>query len=88
MTSGRTIYHPAIKNNSSAILRLFELALVLVRFDHLASVIVNANHNGEWLKNFDGPGNPLSAKTHEQSTRPIIRKPTRRRAIRGNPAIA
>jgi hypothetical protein len=26
-------------------LRLFELALVLVRCDHVASVIVNANHS-------------------------------------------
>jgi hypothetical protein len=25
-------------------LRLFEIALVLVRFDHVASVIVNADH--------------------------------------------
>ena len=25
-------------------LRLFEIALVLVRLDHVASVIVNANH--------------------------------------------
>jgi pimeloyl-ACP methyl ester carboxylesterase len=25
--------------------RLFELALVLVRFDHVASVVVNANHS-------------------------------------------
>jgi len=26
-------------------LRLFEIALVLVRFDHVASFIVNANHS-------------------------------------------
>jgi hypothetical protein len=33
---------PAIKNDSGAILRL---ARVFVRFDHVASVIVNANHS-------------------------------------------
>jgi hypothetical protein len=25
--------------------RLFEIALVLVRFDHIASIIINANHS-------------------------------------------
>jgi hypothetical protein len=30
---------------SRSTLRLFELALVLVRFNHVASVIVKANHN-------------------------------------------
>jgi hypothetical protein len=35
---------PAIKNDSSAILRFFEIALVLVRLDHVARFIVNANH--------------------------------------------
>jgi hypothetical protein len=39
---GRIICHPAIKNDSGAILRL---ARVFVRFDHVASVIVNANHS-------------------------------------------
>jgi hypothetical protein len=32
---------PALKN---ALLRLFELALMLVRLDHVASFIANANH--------------------------------------------
>jgi len=31
---GRIICHPAIKNDSSAILRFFEIALVLARLDH------------------------------------------------------
>jgi hypothetical protein len=30
--------------SSPFLLPLFEIALVLVRFDHVASVIVNANH--------------------------------------------
>jgi hypothetical protein len=33
---GRTIRHPAIKNDSGAILRFSEIALVLVRLDHVA----------------------------------------------------
>jgi hypothetical protein len=33
--------HPAIKNASP----LFEIARVLVRFDHVARFIVNANHS-------------------------------------------
>jgi hypothetical protein len=33
---------------ASAPLRLFELARVLVRFDHVASFIVNANHSAMW----------------------------------------
>jgi len=32
----RTIRHPAIKNDSGAILRFSEIALVLVRLDHVA----------------------------------------------------
>jgi hypothetical protein len=38
----RIICHPAIKNDSTAILRFPELALVLVRLDHVARFIVNA----------------------------------------------
>jgi hypothetical protein len=37
--------HLAIKNDSRAILRFFEIALVPVRLDHLARFIVNANHS-------------------------------------------
>jgi hypothetical protein len=33
---------------SSNFLPLFEIALVLVRFDHISSVIVNANHSVMW----------------------------------------
>jgi hypothetical protein len=36
-------WRPAIKNDSSAILRFFEIALVLVRVDHVARFIVNAD---------------------------------------------
>ncbi len=43
--SGHIICRPAIRNDSSAIVRFFELGLVLVRFDHVASFIVNANHS-------------------------------------------
>jgi hypothetical protein len=32
---------PTIKNDSGAILRFFEIAFVLVRFDHVARFIVN-----------------------------------------------
>ena len=39
----RASYHSAIKNDSRAILRFFELALMLARLDHVASVIGNAN---------------------------------------------
>ena len=36
--------------------RLFEIALVLVRFDHVASLIVNANHSScERLRCFAYP---------------------------------
>jgi hypothetical protein len=35
----------AIKNDSGAILRFFEIALVLVRFNHVASRIVNAKQS-------------------------------------------
>jgi len=41
---GRIVCHPAIKSDSSAILRFFEVAIVLERFDHVARSIVNANH--------------------------------------------
>jgi hypothetical protein len=39
--SSRIICDSAIKNDSGAILRFFENAFVLVRFDHVASVIIN-----------------------------------------------
>jgi hypothetical protein len=40
MARWRIICHPAIRNDSNAIiLRLFEIARVLVRFDHVASVM-------------------------------------------------
>ncbi len=42
---GRIIAHPAIKNDSGAILRFFEIAIVLLRLDHVASRIVNANQS-------------------------------------------
>src|SRR6266699_7156639 len=41
---GRIICHPAIENDSSAILWFFELARVLVRLDHVARFIVNTNY--------------------------------------------
>jgi hypothetical protein len=40
----RSSCHPAITNDSTAILRFSEIARVLVRLDHVASFIVNANH--------------------------------------------
>jgi hypothetical protein len=40
---GRIIYRPAIKNDSSAILRFFELALVFVHLNDIAAFIGNAN---------------------------------------------
>src|SRR6266850_6320061 len=36
---GRVVCHPAIKSDSSAILRFFEVAIVLERFDHVARSI-------------------------------------------------
>jgi hypothetical protein len=46
MTMLRGVYCPAIKSDSSAIiLRFFEIAHVLVRLDHVACFIVNANHS-------------------------------------------
>jgi hypothetical protein len=42
---GRIICHPAIKNDDGVILPLLEIALVLVRFDHIVSFIVNADHS-------------------------------------------
>jgi hypothetical protein len=43
--AGRIICHPAIKNDSGAILPFLEIARVLVCRDHAASFIVNADHN-------------------------------------------
>jgi hypothetical protein len=45
MTSWPDICHPAIKNDSGAILRFFEIARVLVRFKHVARFIVNADYS-------------------------------------------
>jgi len=40
--------HPAIKNDSSAILGFFEIASVFVRLDHVACVIGHAKHGSMW----------------------------------------
>jgi hypothetical protein len=63
-------------------LRFFEIARVLVRFDHLASCIPNANDSVccERAANF------LTGKTSAQSEPAIIIFAARARAIRGNPA--
>jgi hypothetical protein len=42
---GRIICYPAIKTIVAAILRFFEIAVVLVRFDHVADSIIDANHS-------------------------------------------
>jgi hypothetical protein len=40
---------------------------VLVRLDHVARCIVNADHNGEWLGTFGSLRNPLIRKSFAQS---------------------
>ena len=45
MRAYHPFWRPAIKNDSSAILRLFEIALMLVRLDHVACFIVNADQS-------------------------------------------
>src|SRR4029453_15111001 len=61
---------------------LFELARVLVRLDHVASLIENANDSVP----VNGTENLLTRKTCPQSERPIISFSSRTRAVRGNPA--
>jgi len=63
---------------------LFEIALVLVRFDHVVSVIVNANHRVPCTT----AENRLTGKTCAQSARGIIRFAAKREAIRVGPSIA
>src|SRR4029450_8346510 len=61
---------------------LFELARVLVRLDHVASLIENANDSVP----VNGTENLLTRKPCPQSERPIISFSSRTRAVRGNPA--
>jgi hypothetical protein len=61
--------------------RLFEIARVLVSFNHVARFIVNANHSA-----MRAAEKPLAAKTQAQSTGNIITFRTPTRAIRGHRA--
>jgi hypothetical protein len=57
---------------------------VIVRLDHVASFIVNADYDGELVgKLWRLQGNPLPRKTFAQSERCIIPLPATARAIRG-----
>jgi hypothetical protein len=44
-TSGNIQKFPEVRSDASKASPLFELARVLVRFDHIACRIVNANHS-------------------------------------------
>src|SRR5262249_5305153 len=64
-------------------LRLLELALVLVRLDHVASVIVNANHGITWMTR-DFRASPLLNAKRELAALCGVSRPTLDRMIRHN----